>query len=107
MPFHRPRVSKIIDALAVLPFENIGGDPENEYLSEGITGSLINVLALLPKLRVMAQSTVARFKGKSADPQAAGRELSVRAVLAGRLTQRGDSILIGTELIDVATGAQL
>ena len=52
------RVSKIIDSLAVLPFENASGDPEHEYLSDGITGSLINILATLPKLRVMAQSTV-------------------------------------------------
>jgi len=56
------RVSKIIDSLAVLPFENASGDPEHEYLSDGITGSLINILATLPKLRVMAQSTVSRFR---------------------------------------------
>jgi TolB-like protein len=91
----------------VLPFKNTSQDPDSEYLSDGITGSLINVLATLPKLRVMARSTIFRFKGRLGDPQAVGRELSVRAVLAGRLTQRGDSILIGTELIDVATGAQL
>ena len=52
------RTSKIIDSIAVLPFENTSGDPEHEYLSDGITGSLINILATLPKLRVMAQSTV-------------------------------------------------
>jgi serine/threonine protein kinase/Flp pilus assembly protein TadD len=103
---HRPRISKIIDSLAVLPFVNVG-DPENEYLSEGITASLINVLATLPKLRVMSQSTVFRFKGRESDPQLIGRELGVRAVLAGRMSQRGDSVLIGTELVDVATGSQL
>jgi serine/threonine protein kinase/Tfp pilus assembly protein PilF len=103
----RPKLSKSIDSIAVLPFENTSGDPENEYLSDGITGSLINVLATLPKLRVMAQSTVSRFKGKLNDPQGAGRELGVRAVLAGRLMQRGDSVIIGTELIDAATGALL
>jgi eukaryotic-like serine/threonine-protein kinase len=106
-PVRRPRVPKTIDSLAVLPFENTSQDPDSEYLSDGITGSLINVLAALPKLRVMARSTIFRFKGRLDDPQAIGRELSVRAVVAGRLTQRGDSILIGTELIDVATGAQL
>ena len=58
------RVSKVIDSLAVLPFGNTGGDPEYEYLSDGITGSLINILATLPKLRVMAQSTVSRFKAR-------------------------------------------
>jgi TolB-like protein len=73
-----------IHSLAVLPFENAGGDPEREYLSDGITGSLIDNLATIPKLRVMAQSTVFRYKGREIDPQAIGRELNVRAVLTGR-----------------------
>jgi eukaryotic-like serine/threonine-protein kinase len=101
------RVSKIIDSLAVLPFENAGGDPEHEYLSDGITGSLINILATLPKLRVMAQSTVCRYKGREIDPQAIGRELNVRAVLTGRMMHSGGSLRIGAELVDVATGSQL
>ena len=101
------RVSRIVGSLAVLPFENTGGDPEHEYLSDGITGSLINILATLPKLRVMAQSTVARYKGREIDPQAIGLELNVRAVLTGRIMQRGGSLRVGTELVDVATGSQL
>src|ERR1700730_2912561 len=101
------RVSKIIDSLAVLPFENANRDPEQEYLSDGIAGSLINILATVPKLRVMAQSTVFRYKGRSIDPQAVGRELNVRAVLTGRIIQSGGSLRIGTELVDVATGSQL
>ena len=101
------RVPKVIDSLAVLPFANTGGDPEHEYLSDGITGSLINILATLPKLRVMAQSTVCRFKARDIDPQAVGRELGVRAVLTGRIMQSGGSLRIGTELVDVATGSQL
>ena len=101
------RVSKVIDSLAVLPFGNAGGDPEYEYLSDGITGSLINILATLPKLRVMAQSTVSRFKAREIDPQAVGRELGVRAVLTGRIMQSGGALRIGTELVDVATGSQL
>ncbi len=101
------RVSKIIDSLAVLPFENASRDPENEYLSDGIAGSLINILASVPKLRVMAQSTVFRYKGRGVDPQAVGRELNVRAVLTGRMMQSGGSLRIGTELVDVATGSQL
>ena len=103
----RQRVPKVIDSLAVLPFGNTGGDPEHEYLSDGITGSLINSLATLPKLRVMAQSTVSRFKVRNIDPQAVGRELGVRAVLTGRIMQSGGSLRIGTELVDVATGSQL
>src|SRR6266446_2374380 len=101
------RVSKIIDSLAVLPFENASRDPEHEYLSDGIAGSLINTLAAVPKLRVIAQSTVFRYKGRGVDPQAAGRELNVRAVLTGRIIQSGGSLRIGTELVDVATGSQL
>jgi eukaryotic-like serine/threonine-protein kinase len=104
---HRERVSKIIDSLAVLPFENASRDPENEYLSDGIAGSLINILATVPKLRVMAQSTVFRYRGRRIDPQAVGRELNVRAVLTGRMMQSGGSLRIGTELVDVATGSQL
>jgi eukaryotic-like serine/threonine-protein kinase len=101
------RVSKIIDSLAVLPFENASGDPDHEYLSDGITGSLINMLATVPKLRVMAQSTVFRYKGRETDPRAIGRELNVRAVLTGRMMQSGGSLRIGAELVDVATGSQL
>ncbi|MFZ0580004.1 MAG: protein kinase [Candidatus Acidiferrales bacterium] len=105
--FRPPRVSKTIGSLAVLPFENVSRDPENDYLSDGITGSLINNLATVPKLRVMAQSTVFRYKGREIDPQAVGRELNVRAVLTGRMMQSGGSLRIGTELVDVATGSQL
>jgi serine/threonine protein kinase/tetratricopeptide (TPR) repeat protein len=101
------RVSKVIDSLAVLPFENASGDPQHEYLSDGITASLINVLATVPKLRIMAQSTVFRYKGRKIDPQAIGHELNVRAVLTGKVMQSGGSLRIGTELVDVATGTQL
>ena len=101
------RVSKNIDSLAVLPFENASRDPEREYLGDGIAGSLINTLATVPKLRVMAQSTVVRYKGRTIDPQAVGRELNVRAVLTGRIMQSGESLRIGTELVDVATGSRL
>ncbi len=101
------RVAKIIDSLAVLPFENASRDPEHEYLSDGITASLINILATVPKLRVMAQSTVFRYKGREIDPQTIGRELNVRAVLTGKMMQSGGSLRIGAELVDVATGSQL
>ena len=101
------RVSRTIDSIAVLPFENTSGDPEHEYLSDGITGSLIDILATLPKLRVMAQSTAFRYKHREIDPQAIGRELNVRAVLTGRMMQTGSSLRIRTELVDVATGSQL
>src|SRR5262249_41828737 len=104
----RPRrVPRVIDSLAVLPFENLSRDPEYEYLSDGIAGSLSNTLATVPKLRVMAQTTAIRYKGRGIDPQAVGRELNVRAVLTGRMMQSGGSLRIGTELVDVATGSRL
>jgi TolB-like protein/cytochrome c-type biogenesis protein CcmH/NrfG len=90
-----------------LPFDNASREPEREYLSDGIAGSLINILATVPKLRVMAQSTVFRYKGREIDPQTVGRELNVRAVLTGKIFQSGESLRIGTELVDVATGTQL
>jgi eukaryotic-like serine/threonine-protein kinase len=101
------RVSKIINSIAVLPFENASRDPEHEYLSDGIAGSLVNSLATIPKLRVIAQSTVFRYKGRRVDPQEVGRELNVRAVLTGRIMQSGGSLRIGSELVDVATGSRL
>jgi serine/threonine protein kinase/Tfp pilus assembly protein PilF len=105
--FRAPRLSKIIGSIAVLPFENLSRDPENEYLSDGIPGSLINILATVPRLRVIAQSTVFRYRGRPIDPQAVGRELNVRAVLTGRMMQSGGSLRVGAELVDVATGSQL
>jgi eukaryotic-like serine/threonine-protein kinase len=96
-----------VGALAVLPFENAAADPDAEYLCEGITEGLINSLSQLPQLRVMARSTVFRFKGRDLDPLAAGRELAVGAVLVGRVTQRGGSLLITAELIDSRSGFQI
>ncbi len=101
------RSSKSVDSLAVLPFENASADPNTEYLSDGITESLISSLSRLPKLRVMARSTVFRYKGQALDPQRVGRDLGVRAVLMGRVVQRGDALVIATELVDVANGWRL
>jgi eukaryotic-like serine/threonine-protein kinase len=101
------RLSRAITSLAVLPFENTSRDPEYEYLSDGIAGSLINNLATVPKLRVMAQSTVFRYKGRDIDPLAVGRDLNVRAVVTGRIMQSGGSLRIGAELVDAGTGSQL
>ncbi len=98
---------KSIDSLAVLPLVNASADQNGEYLSDGITESLINSLSKLPKLRIIARTTVFRYKNRQVDPQEAGRELGVRAVLTGRLVQQGDSLIIQVDLIDVASGAQL
>jgi eukaryotic-like serine/threonine-protein kinase len=102
----KPR-SKTIDSLAVLPLANATGLEETEYFSDGVTETLIGSLAQLPRIRVMARSTVFRYKGKEIDPQTAGRELHVRAVIAGRLLKRGDQVTLGLEMVDVADGAQL
>jgi eukaryotic-like serine/threonine-protein kinase len=89
-----------IDSLAILPFENAGANPDAEYLSDGLTESLINSISQLPNLKVIARSSVFRFKGKTVDPSVVGRELSARAILTGRIVERGDDLSISTELID-------
>ncbi|MEP7336213.1 MAG: protein kinase, partial [Acidobacteriota bacterium] len=99
--------SDVIDSLAVLPLTNAAGDHTTEYLSDGITESIIRALSRVPRLRVMARSTVFRYKNKNADPLEVGRELKVRAVFAGRLLQRGDTIIIKAELVDAEDGSLL
>jgi len=101
------KLSKTIDSLAVLPFTNLSGDPEMEYLSDGIADALINSLSQLRKPRVVPRGLVFRYKGQEVDPQRLASELNVRAVLTGRVVQRGDTLLIGTELLDVAKVSQL
>jgi DNA-binding SARP family transcriptional activator len=96
-----------ISSLAILPLANASDDPGMEYLSDGITESIINNLSQLPQLKVMARSTVFNYKGREVDPRKVGRDLRVSAVLMGRVLQFGDALIIRTELIDVADGAQL
>ena len=96
-----------IESLAVIPFENVGGNPDAEYLSDGITESLINSLSRIPELRVVARSRVFRYKGKEIDTVQAGRELNVRALLTGRVAQRGDSLRVQVELVEAASETQL
>jgi len=96
-----------IDSLAVLPLVNASGDANLEYLSDGITESLIDSLSQLPQLRVMARGTVFSYKGKEVDPRKVGQELNVRAVVTGRMTQRGDDLIIVAELVNAADGSRL
>jgi eukaryotic-like serine/threonine-protein kinase len=107
VPPRRRHGRKDFSSIAILPLVNTTGDPETEHVSDGITESLINTLSQLPKLRVMARSTVFRYKERQVDPVTAGRELNVGAVLTGRLAQRGDNLNISTELVDVTDGAQI
>jgi len=104
----RSRSRKAIDSLAILPFANLSGDPDLEYLSDGVTEGLINNLSRLPKLRVMARSTVFRYHGRELpDPLQVGEELAVRAVLLGRLLKRDDALIIKLELVDTTDGSHL
>jgi serine/threonine protein kinase/tetratricopeptide (TPR) repeat protein len=97
----------VINSVAILPFVNDSNDPNVEYLSDGITESIINSLSQIPNLRVMSRPAVFRFKGRNVDPQEVGRSLNVRAVLMGRLVKLDNRLVIKTELIDVSDGSQL
>jgi serine/threonine protein kinase/tetratricopeptide (TPR) repeat protein len=102
----RPDSGKI-SSIAVLPFVNATSDPNNEYLSDGLTESLIGTLSQFPDVKVMARSTVFRFKGREDDPQKIGQALQVKALLMGRLTQRGDTIAVQADLVNAADGSEL
>jgi serine/threonine protein kinase/TolB-like protein/Flp pilus assembly protein TadD len=92
--------AETIDSLAVLPFVNASGNPDSEYLSDGITESLINSLSQLPHLKVMSRDSAFMYKGKDTDPRVVGQTLGVRAVLKGRVLQHGDNLEISAELVD-------
>jgi serine/threonine protein kinase/Tfp pilus assembly protein PilF len=96
-----------IDSLAVLPLANALNDANADYLTDGITEGLINRLSQLPKLKVMARSTVFRYKGRDSDALTIGRELRVRAVLTGVVKAAGERLQISVELVDTTDGAQL
>ena len=96
-----------IRSVAVLPFVNVGADPNIEYLADGVTDGVINSLSRVPELRVMARSTVFNYKGREINAQKVGKELNVDAVLMGRIAQRGDTLTIQTDLVSVADGSEL
>jgi len=99
--------SKAIDSLAILPLENASGDPETEYLSDGIAETLIHTLAQLRKIRIVPRAIAFQHRGAGVNPLAAGRELGVRAVLSGRMVQRGSDLIVTIDLLDVDRQAQL
>src|SRR6266403_4116838 len=94
-------------SVAVLPFDNQNRDPNIDYLSDGITESIIHSLSQLSQLKVMARSTVFQYKGKDVDPRKVGHDLGVVAVVMGRLLQQGDKLTIQTELVNVSDGTEL
>ncbi len=102
-----PRPGSAINSLAVLPFANVTADPNTEYLSDGLTESLISSLSQLPNLSVRPRSAVFRYKSKDVDPQKVADELKVESVVTGRVTQHGDSLLVSAELTDFRTNRNL
>jgi eukaryotic-like serine/threonine-protein kinase len=96
-----------VNSIAVLPFVNATADPNNEYLSDGLTESLISTLSQLSDLKVMARSTVFRFKGNQDDAQKIGQTLRVGAVLMGRITQHGDQLGVQADLVNAADGSEI
>ena len=96
-----------IRSIAVMPFVNANRDQTNEYLSDGITESLINTLSQIPDLAVVSRTSVFRYKGKDVPPQSIARELKVQALLTGRVTQAGKDLIVSPELIDGRTNRHL
>ena len=96
-----------IESVAVMPFENQNQEAETDYISDGLTDSIINSLTQLPNLKVIARSSVFRYKGKQTDPLTVAKDLGVRAILTGRILQRGDNLTISTELIDARDNKQI
>ncbi len=102
-----PANNQTIDSLAVLPFVNVDGDPNSEYLADGVTESLINGLSQLPNMKVIARNSIFRYKasglkGAVPDLQKVAQELDVKAVLIGRVIQRGDDLLVSAELVNAS-----
>ena len=96
-----------IDSIAVLPFVNGSGSPDADYLSDGLTDTITNSLSQIHSLRVVPRTLVARYKNQTVDPRQAARDLNVRAIVTGRVVQRGDRVSVQAEMIDAANVAQL
>ena len=105
--YYWSRSGNLVNSVAVLPFVNTNGNPDEEYLCDGITEGLIHSLSQLPQLRVMSRSTAFRYKGRSIDPQTVGRQLKVGAVLVGTLVHHGDNIHLQSELVDARDGSEI
>jgi TolB-like protein len=99
--------SQTIKSIAILPLINASADEQSEYLSDGITESIINSLSGAPELRVMARSSVSSYKGREVDPKGLGHELDVETVLTGKVLHMSDHVVIRVELVDTSTGWQL
>ncbi len=96
-----------IDSLAILPFTNVTGDSQMEYLSDGLSESLINNLSQLPRLKVIARSSAFRYKGKEANAEEVAQALGVKGILTGRISRQGDNLQISVELMDARDKTQV
>lgn len=105
LAFHRPDDS--IGAIAILPFANASTDPNAEYLSDGITESIINSLSQVPKLKVLARNTVFTYKGKEVNLKKIGDDLNVQAIVTGTIRQHGERLTINASLVQVPEGVQI
>jgi serine/threonine protein kinase len=105
--WHSKTSTSQIDSIAVLPLVNTSGDPNNDYLSDGISEGVMHSLSQLPQLRVMARTSSFHYRGADIDPQKVGHDLHVRTVLTGTLAKHGDVLSIEAELVDATNGAEL
>lgn len=96
-----------VQSIAILPFVNANPDPDTEYLSDGLAQSLIDRLSRIPRLRVLASSTTFTYKGRQVDPREVGGNLKVSALLQGKVSKMGDTLLIETDLVNTSDGAEL
>jgi eukaryotic-like serine/threonine-protein kinase len=104
---HSRRGRGEISSVAVMPFVNASNDPNTEYLSDGITESLINNLSQISNLVVMSRASIFHYKGQDVDPEVVARDLKVQGVITGRIVQRGDQLIVSAELIDARTNRNL
>ena len=105
--WHGKASSSQIESIAVIPFASGGGNADTDYLSDGLTESLIASLAHLPQLKVKSRNSVFRYKGKDVDLQKVGNELTVDALLTGRMVQRGDTIQVSADLTSVQDNTEI
>ncbi len=96
-----------IESIAVIPFANVGGNADADFLSDGLTESLIASLAHVPDLKVKSRNSVFRYKGKDVDLQQVGKSLAVDALLTGRVTQHGDTVQVSTDLTSVQDNTEI
>ena len=105
--YQRPARALQIDSIAVLPFNNLSGDPDSDYLSDGITESLIASFTRVPQLKVKSRNSILRYKGKDVDVQKVGNDLGVTALVTGRVTVQGDSLEVSSELTDLRDNTEI